>query len=115
MELRILSYKELRDTFILGPVDDLTTALDESLVSVNMILGSRFVGPIREPVDGVYKRLLLLQVRREEREPFGSSSLGRVCCRIRQDSRRRTVGFAMVFMVCEQCLCDVWRAWCDAS
>ena len=63
LDLRILTYKDSRDTFILGAVDDVTVALDESLVSVNMILGSRFVGPIREPVDGVYKRLLAMQVR----------------------------------------------------
>jgi dynein heavy chain len=65
LELRVLGYKDSRDTFILGPVEDVVAALDESLVSISMILGSRFVGPIREPVDGVYRRLLAMQTSLE--------------------------------------------------
>jgi hypothetical protein len=64
LEFKILPYKDLRDIYLLGGVDDVIAALDDSLVSINIILGSRFVGPIRDIVDAVYKRLVLLQVRR---------------------------------------------------
>ena len=62
VDLVIMPYKESRDVFVLGGVDDIVAKLDDSLVSVNTILGSRFVGPIRDTVDGVHSRLLLLQV-----------------------------------------------------
>ncbi len=98
LELRILSYKDMRDTFILGPVEDISASLDESLVSVNMILGSRFVGPIREPVDGVYKRLLLLQVCYCVGVSHDACSYARMCLhvRLRCTSRHDCRAFASV-------------------
>ena len=46
----LLPYKESKDMFILGGVDDIITNLDDGLVALNTILGSRFVGAIREDV-----------------------------------------------------------------
>lgn len=55
-------YKEgTKDTaFILGDVDDIYTTLDETMASVNMILGSRYVKPIRADAEVWKKHLMTL-------------------------------------------------------
>ena len=55
-------YKEgTKDTaFILGDVDDIYTTLDETMASVNMILGSRYVKPIRADAEVWKKNLMTL-------------------------------------------------------
>jgi dynein heavy chain, axonemal len=62
VDLTVIAYKDFRDVFILGGIEDVVAKLDDSLVVMNTILGSRFVGPIRDLVDSVHNRLLLLQV-----------------------------------------------------
>lgn len=47
LELRVLPYKDAKDVFILGDLEEVLAALDESLVAVVGIAGSRFVTPIR--------------------------------------------------------------------
>ena len=59
-------YKEQRDVFILGSVEDIQTALDESLVQLNTILGSRYCAPIRKQVMKSQNQLLLLSDTLEE-------------------------------------------------
>ena len=51
----------MKDLYIIGDVTDLIAALDESLVTVNTVLGSRYVGGIREFVEGWRKNLILFQ------------------------------------------------------
>ena len=51
MELVVNPYKDSKDVFILGSVEDITVALEDSLVTVGTIAGSRFVGPIRGEVE----------------------------------------------------------------
>ena len=41
-------------------MDDIFTALDESLANVNMILGSRFVAPLRADAEQLRKHITLL-------------------------------------------------------
>ncbi len=55
-------YKEgTKDTaFILGDVDDIFTTLDETMASINMILGSRYVKPIRNEAEVWKKHLMTL-------------------------------------------------------
>lgn len=55
-------YKEnARDTsYILEEVDDIYTTLDESMASINMILGSRYVKPLRTEAENWKKNLMLL-------------------------------------------------------
>jgi len=60
LEFELKPYKETKDVFILGGVDDVFAALDESLVTINTILASRFVGAIRGPVEEEQKKLRLL-------------------------------------------------------
>jgi dynein heavy chain len=60
LEFDLKSYKESKEVFILGGVDDVYAALDESLVTINTILASRFVGAIRGPVEEEQKKLKLV-------------------------------------------------------
>ena len=60
-ELIVMPYKDVKDLYILGDVSELIAALDESLVTVNTVLGSRYVGGIREFVETWRKNLILFQ------------------------------------------------------
>jgi dynein heavy chain len=42
-----VNYDEKCESYVLSELDDIYTALDESLANLNMILGSRFVAPLR--------------------------------------------------------------------
>jgi dynein heavy chain len=59
MEFVVNPFKESKEVFILGSVDEIVTSLDDSLVTLNTILGSRYCGHIRLDVT-VYQRLLVL-------------------------------------------------------
>lgn len=63
VEFKYKVHKESsRDTsYILEDVDDIYTSLDETLGSVNMILGSRYVAPLRERAEKMKRQLVLLQ------------------------------------------------------
>ena len=43
----IVEWEDKCDSYILKDLEDIYTALDESLANLNMILGSRFVAPLR--------------------------------------------------------------------
>jgi len=43
----VVEYDEKCDAYILKELDDIYTELDNSLANLNMILGSRFVAPLR--------------------------------------------------------------------
>lgn len=62
VEFKSKVYKEgSKDTsFILEEVDDIYTTLDESMASINMILGSRYVKPLRTEAEAWKKNLMLL-------------------------------------------------------
>jgi dynein heavy chain len=63
VEFKTKIHKEgARDqAYILEDVDDIFTTLDESLATVNMILGSRYVKPLRNEAETWKKNLNLLQ------------------------------------------------------
>jgi dynein heavy chain len=65
-DLTLLPYKEFKDVFILGGVDNIIVQLEDSLVSIGTIAGSRFVGPIREEVEQWQKDLMLFQETLDE-------------------------------------------------
>jgi dynein heavy chain len=66
LEFIVNPYKEYRDAWILGSVEDIQVALDESLVQLNTILGSRYCRPIRDQVMHSQAQLLLLSDTLEE-------------------------------------------------
>jgi len=43
----VVEFEDKCDSYVLKELDDIYVALDESLANINMILGSRFVAPLR--------------------------------------------------------------------
>jgi len=66
LNLTTLPFKESKDVFILGGVDEVISALDDSLVTANTILGSRFCSNIRLEVTKYQRNLVLIQETIEE-------------------------------------------------
>ena len=62
----IAQHKDSKDVFVLGNLEDIMAALDDTLVTINTIQGSRFVEPIKESVDDWSHKLLLFQETIEE-------------------------------------------------
>ena len=54
-----VAYKETKDTFVLGSIEEITTALEDSQVTMATIMSSRFVAGIRTEVEKVEKSLNL--------------------------------------------------------
>lgn len=52
------------DVHILSDVDDLTTRVDDSVVTMGNVLASPHVGPIRPEAEEFARKLNLLQVKR---------------------------------------------------
>ncbi|CAN0495934.1 unnamed protein product, partial [Laminaria digitata] len=61
--LQVKSYKEVKDLYILGDTSEVVSNLDDSLVTINTVLSSRYVGGIRGMVDEWRGKLVTLQVR----------------------------------------------------
>ena len=58
-EFFVLNHRDSKDVFILGGTEDIQIALDDSLVQISTILGSRHVGPIKPKVEDMHKHLIL--------------------------------------------------------
>lgn len=50
-ELPVQTFKELRDVWILGDVEEMLSNLDDSCAKLSMIAGNRYVAVIREEVN----------------------------------------------------------------
>lgn len=59
LEFICLPYRESKDVFILGSLEEVQQVLDDSFINVNTILSSRHVGPIKGRVDEWYRLLEL--------------------------------------------------------
>ncbi|KAI8620571.1 dynein heavy chain and region D6 of dynein motor-domain-containing protein [Chytriomyces sp. MP71] len=58
-EFIVLPYRDSKDVFILGAIDDIQTALEDSQVTIATIKASRFVGPIKSEVERWDRQLQL--------------------------------------------------------
>jgi dynein heavy chain len=65
-DIELNPYKEAKDMWVVGSTEEITTNLDDCLVTINTILGSRFVGPIRDEVEKWQHRLVLFQDTMDE-------------------------------------------------
>jgi dynein heavy chain len=59
MEFPIVPYRDSKDVYILGGLDDIQVLLDDSQVNISTIAGSRHVGPIKQRVEDWQKQLNL--------------------------------------------------------
>nr|CCA18662.1 hypothetical protein ALNC14_048050 [Albugo laibachii Nc14] len=60
-EFEIKNYKDSKDHFILGSMEEITTKMDDSTVAISTILGSRYIGGIQAEVESWKKKLTALQ------------------------------------------------------
>jgi dynein heavy chain len=58
-DFTVLPYRDYKDVYILGGVDDIQTQLEDSQVMIATIKGSRFIGPIKSDVERWDKQLTL--------------------------------------------------------
>ncbi|CAM9277540.1 unnamed protein product [Ascophyllum nodosum] len=65
-EFEVKNYKDVKGLYILGDISEVVTNLDDSLVTINTVLGSRYVGGIREMVDAWRGKLVTLQETLDE-------------------------------------------------
>jgi dynein heavy chain len=66
LEFTLNPYKDSKEVFVLGAVDEVVAALDEGLVNINTILGSRYCAPIRGEVEAYQGRLMALSETLDE-------------------------------------------------
>lgn len=59
IDFKVKPYKE-KDALIVDEIDEIFTALDEGLATINMILGSRYVKPLRTEAEVWKKNLFTL-------------------------------------------------------
>ena len=65
-DLEVKPYKDVKDLFILGDTTEVIANLDDSLVTINSVLGSRYVAGIRHQVDLWRSRLMHFQETLDE-------------------------------------------------
>jgi len=65
-EFEAKPYKDTKDLYILGDVSDIIVNLDDSLVTINTVLGSRYVAGIRDMVESWRRKLMLFQETLDE-------------------------------------------------
>ncbi|KAJ3105519.1 Dynein heavy chain 6, axonemal [Phlyctochytrium planicorne] len=58
-EFLVIGYRDSKDVFILGSIDDIQTLLEDSQVTIATIKGSRFIGPIKSEIERWDKQLSL--------------------------------------------------------
>jgi dynein heavy chain, axonemal len=66
LDFIVIPYKEVKDLYILGDTTDVVASLDDSLVTLNTVLGSRYVAGIRDFVDSWRSKLMYFQETIEE-------------------------------------------------
>ncbi|CAM9163466.1 unnamed protein product, partial [Choristocarpus tenellus] len=65
-EFEVKTYKDVNDLFILGDTSEVAANLDDSLVTINTVLSSRYVSGIRDMVDSWRGKLVTLQETLDE-------------------------------------------------
>ncbi|KAF2878695.1 hypothetical protein ILUMI_27474 [Ignelater luminosus] len=66
LEFIVVPHRDSKDVFILGTLEDIQTALDDSNINIATIASSRHVGPIKPRVDDWIKQLELFSRTLEE-------------------------------------------------
>ncbi|XP_015770017.1 PREDICTED: dynein heavy chain 6, axonemal-like [Acropora digitifera] len=65
-EFIVLPHRDSKDVFILGGIDDIQALLDDSMINISTIAGSRHVGPIRPRVEDWQRQLHLFSETLDE-------------------------------------------------
>lgn len=62
---KLTTHKEKMDVLILSDVDDLTTRVDDAVVTMGNVLASPHIGPIRTEAEEFGGKLNVLQVKQQ--------------------------------------------------
>ena len=62
---KLTTHKEKTDVLILSHVDDLTTRVDDAVVTMGNVLASPHIGPIRTEAEEFGEKLNMLQVNQQ--------------------------------------------------
>lgn len=94
LSFEVKPYKDTKGLYILGDTSEVIASLDDSLVTINTVLGSRYVAGIRQYVDNWRSKLMLFQETLDEwltcqrnwmyLEPFSVHRISFVNCRFLQ-------------------------------
>lgn len=57
----VIPYRDSRDIYILGSLDDVLATLDSTQLSVSAMRASRYVAPLKDQVEAWYQKLSLAQ------------------------------------------------------
>jgi dynein heavy chain len=66
LQFEVKPYKDVKDLYILGDTSEVIASLDDSLVTINTVLGSRYVAGIRNMVDSWRTKLMHFQETLDE-------------------------------------------------
>eukprot|EP00599_Poterioochromonas_sp_BG-1_P017876 CAMPEP_0173166600 /NCGR_PEP_ID=MMETSP1105-20130129/22117_1 /TAXON_ID=2985 /ORGANISM="Ochromonas sp., Strain BG-1" /LENGTH=3828 /DNA_ID=CAMNT_0014087887 /DNA_START=639 /DNA_END=12125 /DNA_ORIENTATION=- len=66
LTFEVKPYKDVKDLYILGDTSEVVASLDDSLVTINTVLGSRYVAGIRNFVDSWRSKLMHFQETLDE-------------------------------------------------
>ena len=66
LAFEVKPYKEVKDLYVLGDTSEVVASLDDSLVTINTVLGSRYVAGIRNFVDNWRSKLMHFQETLDE-------------------------------------------------
>ncbi|KAF0719522.1 Aste57867_966 [Aphanomyces stellatus] len=66
LEFDVKNHNDRKEVYVLGATDDIVSALEESLINMNTILGSRYVAPVRDEATTLHKRLVSFQETLDE-------------------------------------------------
>ncbi|OQR91757.1 dynein heavy chain, partial [Thraustotheca clavata] len=66
IEFEVKNHNDRKDVYVLGSTEDVISSLEESLITMNTILASRFVEPVRDEALVMHKRLVGFQETLDE-------------------------------------------------
>ena len=109
IEFNVLPYKEQKDTYILGGLDDVQTALEDSMLTMATILSSRFVAGIRGEVEKVEKQLNLFSDTLDEWLGVQKNWMYLESIFLAPDIQRQLPNEAKAFLTVDKQLRDIMR------
>ncbi|KAG5888365.1 hypothetical protein JTB14_033502 [Gonioctena quinquepunctata] len=109
LEFIVVPHKDTKDVFILGSIEDVQTALDESNININTIASSRHVGPIKSRVEEWIKNLDIFSRTLDEWTMCQQSWLYLEVIFSAPDIQRQLPNEAKLFMVVDKSWKEIMR------
>lgn len=108
-ELSVIPHRDAKDVFILGGMEELQVALDESYININTLAASRYVAPIKSRVDEWQRNLDMFTSTLEEWAACQSSWIYLEAIFSAPDIQRQLPVEARMFLVVDKAWKDTMR------